>query len=253
MIKSERLEKITDYIKINTSATIQELVEVLKVSHMTIRRDVKTLEEEEILNVIHGGVIYNAQHHSDDYKTIIARTSHLHEKEKIALQAITYIKPNDSIIIDAGSTGELIATFLPTNMPLTIVCYALNIATIIAKKPNCTLILSGGHYHESSMSFESNEGLELLKQNRVNIAFITANGVSSTLGITCSAYFERLIKHTALKSSKMSILVADSSKFDVIKPNHFANIEDFDIIITDKGLNGECASSIKGKTTLVVT
>ncbi len=255
MTKTERLERITDYTRINTSATIQELTDILKVSHMTIRRDVISLEEKGVLTVIHGGVIFNDDTHTDGYRMSLARTNMLEEKQKIARKAVSLIEPNDTIIIDAGSTGELIATFLPQDIPLTVICYALNIAIIVAKKPNCTLIVSGGYYHESSMVLESPEGLELLKQNRANKAFITASGVSTSLGITCSNFFERAVKHAALKSCHTSVLVADSSKFNVIKSGHFADITDFDIIITDKGISEECLTSIKetsNKTLLIV-
>ncbi len=245
MPKHERLERIIEYMKIHKSATVQELTEFLDVSHMTIRRDVSSLVEKEVLRVIHGGVIYNDDTHTDGYRMSLARTDMLDEKQKIARKAVSLIEPNDSIIIDAGSTGELIATFLPQDFPLSVICYALNIASIVAKKPNCTLIVTGGYYHESSMVLESPEGLELLKQNRANKAFITASGVSTSLGITCSNFFERAIKRAALDSCYTSILVADSSKFDIIKPGHFADIEDFDIIITDNGISEETSSVIK--------
>ncbi len=245
MTKTERTERIRDYLRINTSATIQELAQMLDVSHMTIRRDITSLSEKGVLRIIHGGVIFNDDGHTDGYRMSLARANMLDEKQQIARKAVSLIEPNDSIIIDAGSTGELIATFLPQDIPISVICYALNIASIVAQRPNCTLVVTGGYYHESSMVLESPEGLELLKQNRANKAFITASGVSTSLGITCSNFFERAIKHAALKSCRTSILVADSSKFDIIKPGHFADIEDFDVIITDTGISEECSAAIR--------
>ena len=111
-----------------------------------------------------------------------ARISMIQEKRRIAKKAVSLIEPNDIIFIDAGSTGEILASFIPADIPLTVICFALNIASEISKKPNCKLILAGGYYHSSSMVFESSEGLELLRHNRANKAFITSQGDQYRVG-----------------------------------------------------------------------
>ncbi|MCF7953824.1 MAG: DeoR/GlpR family DNA-binding transcription regulator [Spirochaetales bacterium] len=245
MDKIIRLGRIKDYLKLSRSATIQEMANLLEVSHMTIRRDVAELAENGLLKIIHGGVIYQEDTHKDHYQMAHARSHMIEAKQKIARKAVSLLKADDIVIIDAGSTGELIASHLPDEIPITVICYALNIAAIISKKPNCSLIVCGGYYHESSMVLESKEGLEFLKQNRANKAFITSSGVSTSLGITCSNFFERATKHAALEASQESILVADSSKFGLIKTGHFADLEDFDVIITDSGIEQKLVSSLK--------
>jgi DeoR family deoxyribose operon repressor len=95
------------------------------------------------------------------------------------------------------------------------------------------------------MVLESNEGLQLLKQNRANKTFITASGVNFELGVTCSNFFERTTKQTALNSASVRILVADSSKFGVVRTGHYADVEDFDIIITDTGVQEAQIESLK--------
>jgi len=236
MTKTVRLEKIRDYLRQKKSATIMELADLLAVSHMTIRRDLTSLSHNDRLKLIHGGVVFREDDPElkDKYSLTEARIDMQEAKKRIARKAAALIESGDSVIIDAGSTGELIATYLPEDFPLTVICYALNIASIVAAKPNCSLIVTGGYYHHSSMVLESNEGLSLLKQNRANKTFITASGVNIKLGVTCSNFFERTTKQAALKSANTKILVADSSKFGLIKTGHFADVEEFDIIITDK-------------------
>jgi len=246
MTKPARIDRIKEYLRKKGSATITELAEVVGVSHMTIRRDLETIPLKEHLRIIHGGVLFHEEEdeHKDRYSLSIARVEMLEEKKRIARKAVSLIESGDIIIIDAGSTGELIATYLPENIPLTIICSALNIAYIVSSKPNCALIVSGGYYHRSSMVLESNEGLNLLKQNRANKTFITASGVSLQLGVTCSNFFERTTKQTALEAAITKILVADSSKFGMVKTGHFADIDDFDIIITDKGVGEKTLTPI---------
>ncbi|MBI9094049.1 MAG: DeoR/GlpR transcriptional regulator [Sphaerochaeta sp.] len=247
MTKPVRIERIREYLRQKGSATISELSELLAVSHMTIRRDLASISQKDQLKTIHGGVVFHEgeEEHKDRYSLSIARVQKLEEKQRIARKAVSLIESGDIIIIDAGSTGELIATYLPENIPLTIICSALNIASIVSSKPNCALIVTGGYYHRSSMVLESNEGLNLLKQNRANKTFITASGVSLQLGITCSNFFERTTKQTALEAAITKILVADSSKFGMVKTGHFADIDDFDIIITDKGVDEKILNPIR--------
>ena len=247
MTKQVRIERIREYLRQKGSATITELSELLAVSHMTIRRDLASISQKDQLKTIHGGVVFHEEEeeHKDRYSLSIARIQRLEEKQRIARKAVSLIENGDIIIIDAGSTGELIATYLPDNIPLTIICSALNIASIVSSKPNCSLIVTGGYYHRSSMVLESNEGLNLLKQNRANKTFITASGVSLKLGVTCSNFFERTTKQTALKAAITKILVADSSKFGMVKTGHFADIDDFDIIITDKGIDEKILQPIR--------
>jgi len=247
MTKQVRIERIREYLRQKGSATITELSELLAVSHMTIRRDLASISQKDQLKTIHGGVVFHEEEeeHKDRYSLSIARIQRLEEKQRIARKAVSLIESGDIIIIDAGSTGELIATYLPENIPLTIICSALNIASIISSKPNCSLIVTGGYYHRSSMVLESNEGLNLLKQNRANKTFITASGVSLQLGVTCSNFFERTTKQTALEAAITKILVADSSKFGMVKTGHFADIDDFDIIITDKDIDDKILKPIR--------
>jgi len=252
MNKSTRLAQVREYLKVKKSATIQELADNLNVSHMTIRRDLSALADNDAIKLIHGGVVLHDedQEHKDRYSISSARINMYEAKKRIARKAVSLIEHDDIIIIDAGSTGELIASYLPEDIPLTVICYALNIATIISNKPNCNLIVTGGYYHQSSMVLESNEGLALLKQNRANKTFITASGVSVNLGVTCSNFFERTTKQAALNSANTRILVADSSKFGMIKTGHFADIADFNIIITDKDAEEATLAPIRAMTSL---
>jgi DeoR family transcriptional regulator, deoxyribose operon repressor len=250
----ERRKNMILYLQEHHSATIQALADAFSVSHMTIRRDMEKLAKEAPIKIIHGGVIYQDSSLAEHYTMTHARSHMIDEKKRIAKKAAELIEPDDIIVIDAGSTGELIARYLPRDYHITVICYALNIASEVSRRSNCTLILSGGLYHESSMVFESDEGLELIRRNRAKKAFVTASGISKKLGITCSNFFERTTKRIALESSLTGILVADSSKFGEIQTGHFSDLEDFDIIITDTGLPEEFYQEIrdKGKKLFVV-
>jgi DeoR family deoxyribose operon repressor len=93
--------------------------------------------------------------------------------------------------------------------------------------------------------FESPEGLEMIRNFRATKAFISASGVSSQFGVTCMNSYERETKKVMIQSSRRKILLVDSSKFEVIRSDYFAELSDFDEIITDDGISSEYTGIIR--------
>lgn len=85
--------------------------------------------------------------------------------------------------------------------------------------------------------FESQEGIGLIKRTRADKGFISAAGFHETLGITCANPYEIETKKAVLNSSKTKILLVDSTKFDKTKIAYFADMKDFDMIITDSEIS----------------
>lgn len=97
--------------------------------------------------------------------------------------------------------------------------------------------MHGGALNGNTLVFESPEGLSLVRRYRAGKAFFSAGGVSDRLGVTCVNAAEAELKKAALASSQTRILLADSRKFGSVKPAWFAELSDFDAIITDQGIS----------------
>ena len=249
MKKEERLNYIIESLKLTYISSVLELSKKLDVSHMTIRRDLEELTEQKKIKIRHGSVFLNPdwspQTNEKPYSLITAESLNIDEKLRIGRLAASLVSPDETLIIDYGSTAEYLARNLPTDIPLTILTYSLNIVTDLAARDNCRLIFTGGQFHKNTLSFESPEGLEMIRNFRANCAFVTASGIDSQFGVTCSNYYERPTKRALMQSSMKKILLADSSKFGVIRSDYFADLEEFDEIITDDGLSGEYREILK--------
>ncbi len=246
--RKDRVNKILTIVREVSSITIKDLALKLNVSKMTIRRDLERILSDPEIQFIRGVLIYSPAPSTGNelkYSVISASTLNRNEKERIAAKAASLLEPDDTIIIDAGSTTELLACTIPEDIKLEVICFSLNILNQILKNRNCSITLPGGKFHSSSMVFQSREGIKLLENTRVKKAFISAYGVNLKLGVTCSAYFEREMKMTAINAAEQRILLADSSKFKKVKNIHFADLEDFDIIITDNKLPRDIAEKIE--------
>jgi DeoR family deoxyribose operon repressor len=247
--KNNRVNYLLNRLSIDGFSSIKELSKKLEVSEMTIRRDLRELSKSNIVTLIPGGAILkkNSLIDKDEEKYLIqaAESLMLEEKIKISRKAASLIEPNDVIVIDTGSTTENLPKFIPENIPLTIICYTLNILFNVYENKNWKLIFPGGYFHGDTLMLESPEGIEMIKRIRANKSFISAAGVSEKLGVTCATAYEKETKRVVIESSDKKILLVDSTKFGKIKISHFADLTDFDIIITDTGISKEFVNIIK--------
>jgi DeoR family transcriptional regulator, deoxyribose operon repressor len=249
MTKEERLDRIIDMLKRENGLPIQSIADHLEVSHMTVRRDLETLVERELVRLIHGGVLLNPEIYAvgkdSTYSLIAAGSVNAQKKRAIGAKAAALIEPEDTLIIDSGSTTEWIARYLPETMPLTILSYALNVVTETARRANCRSLFAGGILHENLLMFESPEGLSQIRRFRATKAFVSAAGASEEFGVTCANSYERATKRAVMESAAQRILIADSTKFGSIKPEYFADLSEFHTIVTDDGLSPEMRTSMK--------
>jgi DeoR family deoxyribose operon repressor len=240
--KTKRLDELKKMLQIENSMRISEISDRMGVSPMTTRRDIEILSGQGIVKVLHGSVVYNSTASPgglSDYMLTVAENQNIEKKKEIGRYAASFIEEKDIIFLDAGSTTESLAQFLPTEFPFTVICYAINIFLAVAGHKNINVILAGGSYDRKTTILHPPNDCEILQNNRTHKAFISAGGLHSRLGVTCANQGECDIKKIALRSTVESFLLMDSSKFDNVAACFFANPEDFTHIITNKDAPGD--------------
>lgn len=250
MNRDERVNAIMQTLQICKASSVQELSEQLKVSHMTIRRDLVSLIKSERVKVLHGSVILHprssARVDESYYSLIAAGAKNPDQKRRIGQLAASLIEPDDTLIIDAGSTTEYLGKYLPENISYTVLSYALNVVSETVRRRNCQSIFSGGVFHENTLMFESPEGLATIRRFRATKAFISAAGANHPFGVTCLNSYESATKKAVILSAMRKILLVDSSKFGIIRSDFFAELSDFNEIITDSEISEEYLEIING-------
>lgn len=233
-----RRHKILEILQRDRARGLTDLAGLLGVSYMTIRRDMKEMEADGRLSVINGVAVSSSGTHLPNdrpYSLALAGSQMVDAKDRIGKKAVSFIENHDVIVIDTGSTTEFVARHLPDDMNITIICYTINSLVEVYKRPNCQIVFPGGFFHSDTLMFESAEGLALIKRNRANKAFISATGVSEKHGVMCDNHYECPMKRTIMESSFKRYLLFDSSKCDRIRIGHYAELKEFDAIITDSG------------------
>jgi len=260
MLKREkRIQELAFYLKLNNACTIKELSNKFNVSEMTVRRDLSVLESRNVIRFIHGVAVYNQNNpanagnnmngtlYGSDYLFRQHIIKNKQEKINIAKEAAKLIEPEESVMIDSGSTTTYLCREIDNDFFFTAICWALNILVVLSSKQNCRLVSYGGYFHPETRLFENPYPSEFIKYTRASKAFISAGGIHPDLGVTCPLSYEFETKRVAIESSKTRILLIDSSKFGKICSTHFSNVEDFDIIVTDKGVDENYQREIAAK------
>lgn len=247
--KHARLNSLVDILRVHNNISVKELAAMLGVSEMTIRRDLKVLQQNEIAERTDDSAVlsstFSAGQMGKEYNLLLEAQAQNEEKAAIGKFAASLVQPNETIIIDTGTTTVHVARNLPLHQNISALCYNANILLELLRFPNINLLFAGGYYHANAQMFECAQGIDFIRSIRVHKAFISAAGIHENLGITCLNSYEVDTKRTILKSSLQKILVADSNKFGVIHSSYFCDLDAIDMIITDRALSLEWVEIIK--------
>lgn len=213
---------------------IGEASKLLGVSDMTVRRDIQQNPERL---AYFGGYVMAAGIVSADgsYSLASAADTHQDAKRRACQHALEWLRPGETIFVDCGTTLAHLIDLIPDDLDITVVCYALNIADKLVRKPKVTMILLGGVYHPASATFFGQEGLRTLAGLGVNLALFSAAGIDEVRGATCVHFHEAEVKRHVMAIAVKRVLVADNSKIGCIRSVVFAAIDAFDAILTEDG------------------
>ena len=213
---------------------LRQAAELLGVSEMTVRRDIA--EHPDRFAYFGGHIMSPTQIEGNTrYEIATAADSHAAAKRDACVHAARHIRPDETIFIDCGTTLVHLVELIPDDYRITALCYALNVAERLTRKPNVTMVMLGGHYHPSSASFSAEFDLDRLAEFGINVAFLSAAGLDTERGATCAAFHEARVKQKAIALARESYLVVDSSKIGKLQRAFFAPTSAFKAIITEHG------------------
>lgn len=249
--KEERLTAFIDTLKIKNYISIRDLANILNVSEMTIRRDLKILESQNIVKNIDGVIIYDPIDSSLNEEAQYDLNSELDkqfkQKSNIGKYAASLIEDGDIIMIDTGTTTQHIISNINPSINITALSYNINILTELRKNPNIKILFAGGYYYPNTQMFASVQGVKFIEGIGATKAFLSAAGVHEELGLTCRNSYEVATKKAVINSSIKRILLIDSTKLGVIRSEYFCDLDDIDEIVTDSKISEKWKNLLKEK------
>jgi len=245
-IKSERQDQILDIIKQNSRMTLAEISENFGVSEITIRRDVKMLEDLGIVRRAHGGVVYYAEPETEA-PVVRRQLINSSAKQQIAKQAAALINDGDSIFLGSGSTASYVAQYLKGHDRLTITTNAVTVIQELASVTSINLIVLGGLLRPSELSMIGHITEQALREVRVDKVFVGMRGIDMVAGLTSDYLPEVMTDRAIMDMSAKVIILADSTKLGQIASGYVAPIERMTTLITDSKADSDMIAQIRAK------
>ncbi|MGX5818896.1 DeoR/GlpR family DNA-binding transcription regulator [Chitinophaga lutea] len=229
---TERHQAILQKLQENGKVDIQELSESLQVSGVTIRKDLKLLEEKKLLFRTKGGGStqnpYTIERPINEKELIKAE-----EKKKIAKAAMHLVGDSDSIIIGSGTTVFELARSLHPIQHLTVITPALKVALELCNRPYVDVLQIGGLIHQNSSSAAGSFAERLLEDISCGVLFIGVDGIDPEFGLSITNLAEASLNMKMISLAQTVVIMADSSKFDRRGIGRICSLEQVDYIITD--------------------
>lgn len=232
----DRRREILHHLNEAGQVLIHELSQEFAVSEVTIRNDLKQLEDKRMLIRARGGAIKIEYSVSSDYHLSEKDRLKSEEKERIGKRAGELINEHDTIILDSGTTTMAIAKKLTHLKDITVICNALNIINQLALLNDINLIIPGGHLRKNSLSLVGPLAEKNLQNLYVDKAFIGVDGFDTRQGIYTPNIEEAYFNELMIRISKEVIVVCDSSKFLRRSLAFICGISKIHSVITDNGI-----------------
>lgn len=239
MTKIERHEAILDLLDQENIMKVSELVSKLDVTDMTIRRDLKELEDKNLLLRIHGG----ARKIGQDSLSFLElshrqkRDINPNAKHEIAKSIADNIYDHETVFLGSGSTIELVYNYLDINYAK-IITNSIYIFNKFKQDERFELILTGGSYRSKTGSFTGTIANDFMETIYVEKAFIGVNAIDNQ-AIFNANEDEGVLQRIILNNARKKYIVADHLKFDKLDFYKFYDLPEVDYLITDSKLSQE--------------
>lgn len=214
MIPYVRRKKLLELIVKKELVYIEELISTLSdISGSTIRRDLKTLENEGHIEMLRGGGVKLKVSPSADLPLDAKLVLNNDKKQRIAQYAASIVNDGEVIYVDISTTVLPMIKFLK-NKRITVVASNAQFLNEL-EGTDITCIVLGGEYIKNTGSFVGPINENLLSTMFFDKAFVGANGFSLQGGISTPDFREVKKKQIIMQNSKEAYMLMDSSKAGV--------------------------------------
>lgn len=229
---NERHEQILHIINREKEISVNRLSELLKVSLVTIRSDLRFLEEQNLLVRTHGGASLPS---SDD---ISHRLSiNYSRKLKIARAAAGEIKEGETILLEAGSSVALLAQILSERKNINIITNNAFVARQLKDSTGINVVLMGGVYQKKSETMVGAMVKEYLSYYNFSKVFMGIDGFTMEQGAMCRDLDRSEVMSEFVRKGEKVFILSDSDKIGETAIRTICRPEDIDCFITDKDVS----------------
>jgi len=229
-----RHEEILNILGREKEASVTRLSEQLNVSLVTIRSDLRTLEDQNLLNRTHGGAELPP---TDDIS--FRMSINYRVKQKIASAAASFVQEGDTILLEAGSCVALMARELAGRSGINVLTNNAFIARQFRESRGVNVILMGGIYQKESETMVGAMVKEYLRYYNFSKVFIGMDGFTMEQGAMCRDLERAEVMAEFVRLGARVCFLSDSSKLGRTAVRTICPPESMDCLITDPEVPAE--------------
>ncbi|GAA1786165.1 DeoR family transcriptional regulator [Streptomonospora arabica] len=154
-------------------------------------------------------------------------------EELIAAAALDELPSRGTVLLDAGPVAEELARSLPAGGDLTVITNSMPVAMALIVREDVTVLLIGGRIQSGAGATVGGHGTAGPEDLQVDVAFITADGVSAERGLTTRAPVESAAKRMMLRAADRVVVLAPSERIGHVELARFGALAEVDCLITD--------------------
>jgi DeoR/GlpR family transcriptional regulator of sugar metabolism len=205
---AERRQLILEMVRANGAVSLRELARVVQTSEVTVRRDVRALEAEGLLDRRHGGAVLPG---GFTRESGFPQKSHLATAEKTAIAdlAASLVEEGEAIVVGAGTTTQELARRLARVPGLTVVTNSLLVAQALAHANRVEVVMTGGTLRGSNYALVGSGAEQSLQGLRVSRAFLSGAGLTAERGLSTSNMLSASVDRALVQAAAEVVVLAD--------------------------------------------
>ncbi|MBR0568492.1 DeoR/GlpR transcriptional regulator [Azoarcus sp. L1K30] len=245
-----RQEKIVEILHGTSTLSILELARSLNVSDETIRRDLRRLADEGLIERFHGGARLSAENTEAPFKQRLRTRAPA--KHAIACACAELIPEDCTMFLDNSSTACFLARQLARRKGLTIVTPSIQVARLLAERGNGNrIIIPGGELRTSDMTMVGASAISYAAQFSPALLVLSVAAVT-TAGCMDFDLYEAEFKRALIPHAAQVVLLADAGKFEGSGLVRTCGLDAIDILVTDAQPPETLAQAFAPRTRVIV-
>lgn len=209
----EREKQILEILLKEKRATVQQLAKVLYISEPSVRRDLASLERQNLIKRTHGGAVLEETALSKNHIPFLIREyEQSSAKVQIAQKAMEFVNDNDVVFLDASTSCYYLIPFLASKRNLTVITNGVKALSKLAQY-GINTFSTGGALVNSCLVLVGEEACKTIETFNADVAFFSCRGVSDEGFLTDIAREENIVRKSMIKHSKKAYLLCASEKF----------------------------------------
>lgn len=240
MLTSERKALILNVLRQEGRLVAKRFSQEMDVSEDTIRRDLRELAREGLLQRVHGGALPTSSAIADFAARERLETS---AKADLGKAGARLIQPGQIVFLDGGTTNVQLARHLPRSLQATIVTHSPSIAIELVNHPGIEVEIIGGRLFKHSIVTVGALSAETIARIRFDAFFMGATGLHPETGVTTGDSEEAAIKRLIARQSAETIVLATREKLGAASAYRIVPMDEVGTMIVERDFPGDIMSS----------